>query len=46
MGGAVTLVRAQTPDDNDFWEEFRVEWGMLILEGGGFPHVGDEGLGR
>jgi len=44
VGRAVTLMCAQTTNDDYFWEEFRIDWRMLILEGDIFLHVGDEGL--
>jgi len=43
VGRAVTLVRAQATNDDHFWEEFRIDWRM-ILEGDIFLHVGDSGL--
>jgi len=45
VGRAVSLVCAQTANDDHFWEEFRIDWRVLmILEGDIFPHVGNEGL--
>lgn len=44
VSGTVTVVGAQTTNDDHFREESRIEWRRLFLKGTIGPQVGNEGL--